>query len=270
MKLFVTGAAGFIGSNYARWVLGNSDHEITIFDALTYAGNLESIRDVLDDRRCTFVHADICDQEAVLRSMDGHDAVVHFAAESHVDRSIAGPDDFIHTNCFGTNIVMDTARRLEIERACDPALDGLTQGPQPEGIVEGLRSVLNPEGVQGQTVRRGDDARVHDVGAGAGGPQAEMDGITPIRMRPQFEPQGLFDPLRRNGQQFRLQLEGIEVGEQIGRHHGFAEPHNVRRWCLGNEMDGPWQICAKTADEYGRVAQETAKLMRLVDRKSVG
>ena len=66
VKLFVTGAAGFIGSNYVRWVLANSDHEITVFDKLTYAGNLDNIRDVLDDRRCRFVHGDICDQEAVL------------------------------------------------------------------------------------------------------------------------------------------------------------------------------------------------------------
>ena len=66
MKLFVTGAAGFIGSNYVRWVLANSDHEVTVFDKLTYAGNLDNIRDVLDDRRCRFVHGDICDQEAVL------------------------------------------------------------------------------------------------------------------------------------------------------------------------------------------------------------
>ena len=75
MKLFVTGAAGFIGSNYVRWLLANSDDEVTIFDALTYAGNMESIRDVLDDRRCSFVHGDICDEDVVVRSMDGHDAV---------------------------------------------------------------------------------------------------------------------------------------------------------------------------------------------------
>ena len=89
MRLFVTGAAGFIGSNYVRHVLATTDHTVTIYDALTYAGNLESIRDVLDDPRADFVHADICDADDVARSMDGHDAVVHFAAESHVDRSIA-------------------------------------------------------------------------------------------------------------------------------------------------------------------------------------
>ncbi len=116
MKILVTGGAGFIGSNYARWVLANTDHEVTVYDALTYAGNLSTLRDIDDDPRYAFVQGNICDPGTLEDAMRGHDAVVHFAAESHVDRSIAGPDDFIHTNCFGTNIVMDTARRLEIGR----------------------------------------------------------------------------------------------------------------------------------------------------------
>jgi dTDP-glucose 4,6-dehydratase len=116
MKQFVTGGAGFIGSNYVRWVLANTDHEVTVYDALTYAGNLSTLRDVDDDPRYAFVKGNICDPGTLEEAMTGHDAVVHFAAESHVDRSIAGPDDFVNTNCFGTNVVMDTARRLEISR----------------------------------------------------------------------------------------------------------------------------------------------------------
>src|SRR6478672_10908563 len=116
MRILVIGGAGFIGSNYARWVFANSDHEVTIYDALTYAGNLSTLRDIDDDPRYSFVHGNIYDPGTPEEAMRGRDAVVHFAAESHVDRSIAGPDDFINTNCFGTNIVMDIARRLEIER----------------------------------------------------------------------------------------------------------------------------------------------------------
>jgi dTDP-glucose 4,6-dehydratase len=116
VKIFVTGGAGFIGSNYVRHVLANSDDEITVYDALTYAGNLSTLKDVDDSPRYAFVKGNICDPGTLEEAMRGHDAVVHFAAESHVDRSIAGPDDFINTNCFGTNIVMDTARRLEVSR----------------------------------------------------------------------------------------------------------------------------------------------------------
>ena len=116
MKLFVTGAAGFIGSNYVRWLLANTDDEVTILDALTYAGNLETIRDLIDDRRCRFVHGDICDTDVVLSSMDGHDAVVHFAAETHVDRSIKDGYSFVRTNCYGTNVLCDVAMRVGIQR----------------------------------------------------------------------------------------------------------------------------------------------------------
>jgi dTDP-glucose 4,6-dehydratase len=116
MRQLVTGGAGFIGSNYVRWVFANTDDEVTVYDALTYAGNLSTLRDVDDDPRYRFVHGNICDPGTLEAAMAGHDAVVHFAAESHVDRSIAGADDFVTTNCFGTNVVMDTARRLGIDR----------------------------------------------------------------------------------------------------------------------------------------------------------
>jgi dTDP-glucose 4,6-dehydratase len=116
MKQFVTGGAGFIGSNYVRYVLEHTDDEVTVYDALTYAGNLSTLKDVDDDPRYQFVKGNICDPGVLEDAMAGHDAVVHFAAESHVDRSIAGPDDFVNTNCFGTNVLMDTARRLEIPR----------------------------------------------------------------------------------------------------------------------------------------------------------
>ena len=116
MKQFVTGAAGFIGSNYVRYVLENTDDEVTVFDSLTYAGNLSTLKDVDDNPRFKFVKGNICDPAAVTESMKGHDAVVHFAAESHVDRSIDGSEDFILTNCFGTNVVIDTARKLDMDR----------------------------------------------------------------------------------------------------------------------------------------------------------
>jgi dTDP-glucose 4,6-dehydratase len=116
MKLFVTGGAGFIGSNYVRHVLASSDDEVTVFDALTYAGNLSSLADVSDNSRYSFVQGDICDRAAVAAAMAGHDMVVHFAAESHVDRSIVDPDTFVRTNCLGTNVMCDVARHVGVER----------------------------------------------------------------------------------------------------------------------------------------------------------
>jgi dTDP-glucose 4,6-dehydratase len=116
MKLFVTGAAGFIGSNYVRHVLATSDDEVTVYDALTYAGTTANFHDMEDDPRFRFVKGDICHRDGVHEAMDGHDAVVHFAAESHVDRSIASPDEFVRTNCDGTNVMCDVARRVGVER----------------------------------------------------------------------------------------------------------------------------------------------------------
>ncbi len=115
-RLFVTGGAGFIGSNYVRHVLATTDDAVTVFDALTYAGNLDNLKGLEDDPRYAFVKGDITDRGAVLAALDGHDLVVHFAAESHVDRSIASPDEFVHTNCDGTNVVCDVARRVGVER----------------------------------------------------------------------------------------------------------------------------------------------------------
>ena len=125
MKLLVTGGAGFIGSNYVRFVLSHTDDEVTVYDALTYAGNLSTLKDV-EERfasRYRFVRANICDLPALEEAMAGHDAVVHFAAESHVDRSIAGPEDFAMTNCVGTNLVMHAARRAGLGRVVHISTD---------------------------------------------------------------------------------------------------------------------------------------------------
>jgi dTDP-glucose 4,6-dehydratase len=123
VKLFVTGAAGFIGSNYVRHVLATTDDEVTVYDALTYAGNLDNLRDLEADPRFRFVKGDICDRAAVTEAMAGHDAVVHFAAESHVDRSIIDPDAFVRTNCDGTNVICDVARRAEVQRVVHVSTD---------------------------------------------------------------------------------------------------------------------------------------------------
>lgn len=116
-KIFVTGGAGFIGSAFVHLVLREtSGIEIVNFDALTYAGNLENLKDA-DASRHKFVKGDICDKAAVLQALpDGADAIFNFAAESHVDRSIASADEFVKTNVLGTQILLDAARAKKVGR----------------------------------------------------------------------------------------------------------------------------------------------------------
>jgi dTDP-glucose 4,6-dehydratase len=131
VNLFVTGGAGFIGSNYVRHVLATTDDTVTVFDALTYAGNLANLHG-LDESRLRFVQGDVCDRAALEAALPGHDALVHFAAETHVDRSIVGPDVFVRTNCDGTNALVDTARRLDLARIVHVSTDEV-YGSVPEG-----------------------------------------------------------------------------------------------------------------------------------------
>jgi dTDP-glucose 4,6-dehydratase len=113
----VTGGAGFIGSNFVRFMLRRYDDlEVVNLDKLTYAGNLENLRDVEDDARYSFVKGDICDAGVVGEALRGADAVVNFAAETHVDRSISGPQDFIRTDVLGTHTLLEAVRSLEIPR----------------------------------------------------------------------------------------------------------------------------------------------------------
>jgi dTDP-glucose 4,6-dehydratase len=124
MRLLVTGGAGFIGSNFIRYVLEHtSEVRITNLDALTYAGNLASLRDADADPRYRFVRGDVRDAELVDQLVADADAVVHFAAESHVDRSIDGPAEFLLTNVSGAGVVFEAARRHEVERVLHISTD---------------------------------------------------------------------------------------------------------------------------------------------------
>jgi dTDP-glucose 4,6-dehydratase len=115
-KVLVTGGAGFIGSNFIRHLLQHYDYEVVNFDKLTYAGNLDNLRGVDDDPRYSLVVGDICDPEAVEGAMQGVDAVVNFAAESHVDRSLMDPGAFIQTNVYGVWVLLESARKNGVER----------------------------------------------------------------------------------------------------------------------------------------------------------
>lgn len=117
MKLLVTGGAGFIGANFILyWMNQYPDDQIVNLDFLTYAGNLENLKEVENNPSYHFVHGNICDVGTVDKAMQGVDTVVHFAAESHVDRSIKKPSDFIETNVVGTQVLLDTALKHGIKR----------------------------------------------------------------------------------------------------------------------------------------------------------
>ncbi|WP_245577971.1 dTDP-glucose 4,6-dehydratase [Alicyclobacillus herbarius] len=122
IRILVTGGAGFIGSHFCRHMLASDARvEIVNLDALTYAGSLENLKG-LDDRH-QFVHGDICDHRVVYRAMAGVDAVVHFAAESHVDRSIAASGQFVRTNVEGTRVLLECARQLRVEKFVQVSTD---------------------------------------------------------------------------------------------------------------------------------------------------
>jgi len=117
VKLVVTGGAGFIGSNFIRHVLAaHADDSIVNLDKLTYAGNLKNLADVADSPRYRFVHGDVCDAKMVRDVLRGADAVVNFAAESHVDRSLVEPDAFLRTDVFGVFTLLEAVRELGISR----------------------------------------------------------------------------------------------------------------------------------------------------------
>lgn len=117
MKILVTGGAGFIGSNFILyWIKNHPEDKIVNLDKLTYAGNLENLKSIEDSPRYRFMKGDICDPDIVQQSMEGVDTIVHFAAESHVDRSIVEPAPFILTNVLGTQILLNAALKNNVKR----------------------------------------------------------------------------------------------------------------------------------------------------------
>jgi len=119
MKMLVTGGAGFIGANFVFYMLKeHPDYEVVCLDALTYAGNLETLEPVMDDPNFKFVKGDVADRNTVFQlfEQEGFDVVVNFAAESHVDRSIEDPGVFLRTNILGTQVLMDASREYGVKR----------------------------------------------------------------------------------------------------------------------------------------------------------
>jgi len=121
-RLLVTGGAGFIGSNFTRRAVGQG-HDVVVLDKLTYAGNKENLRDLLDAKKIRFVKGDVCDQGLVADLAAQADAVVHFAAETHVDRSILEAGNFVQTDVVGTFSVLEGCRKTNVDRVIQISTD---------------------------------------------------------------------------------------------------------------------------------------------------
>jgi dTDP-glucose 4,6-dehydratase len=163
MKILVTGAAGFIGSTYVRHVLDGGDDDVVVLDKLTYAGRRENLQDVED--RIEFVQGAIEDREVVRGVMEGVDAVVNFAAESHVDRSIADQDVFARTHVIGTGVLLDAAREHGVRRYLQVSTDEVYGSIEKGTFTE--HSPLNPSSPYSATKAAGDllvSAHVHTYG----------------------------------------------------------------------------------------------------------
>jgi len=137
MNLLVTGGAGFIGSNFIRYILGQyPEYRVINLDKLTYAGNLENLSGIDKDPRYAFEKGDICDKSRVQMCVVRYeiDAIVHFAAESHVDRSILGAAEFVQTNVAGTNVLLEVAKELKIKRFVQISTDEVYGSLESTGL----------------------------------------------------------------------------------------------------------------------------------------
>ncbi len=235
MKILVTGAAGFIGSTYVRNVLDTSDDAVVVLDKLTYAGRRENLRDVED--RIEFVEGAIEDRDLVLDLTDGVDAVVNFAAESHVDRSIADQDAFARTHVIGTSVLLDAAREHGVGRYLQVSTDEVYGSIERGTFTE--ESPLNPSSPYSATKAAGDllvSSHVHTYGIEAVitrgsnnyGPRQYPEKLIPLAVLNALHGDSL--PVYGDGRQVRnwLYVEDFARAIDLALRHGVAgEVYNV-------------------------------------------
>jgi dTDP-glucose 4,6-dehydratase len=235
MKLLVTGAAGFIGSTYVRTVLGERDVEVVVLDKLTYAGRRENLREVED--RISFVEGAIEDRGLVFELMEGVDAVVNFAAESHVDRSIADQDAFARAHVIGTSVLLDAAREHNVSRYLQVSTDEVYGSIEKGTFTE--RSPLNPSSPYSATKAAGDllvSAHVHTYGIEAVicrgsnnyGPRQYPEKLIPLCVLNALAGDSL--PVYGDGMQVRnwLYVEDFARAIDLALHKGLpGEVYNV-------------------------------------------
>jgi dTDP-glucose 4,6-dehydratase len=287
MKLLVTGGCGFIGSNFVRAVLAaHPDDSVVNLDKLTYAGNRANLADVEDDPRYAFVHGDIADPKLVRDVLRGVDAVVNFAAPSHVDRSILDPDEFLRTNVLGVHVLLEAVRELRIPRmvqvSTDEVYGSIATGAARED------SPLRPSNPYSAAKAGGDLLalacwRTHGVpvvitrGSNTFGPYQYPEKIVPLFVTNALDDQPL--PLYGDGGQVRDWLyvldhcAAVDLVLRAGRDgevYNVAGGHEVANLALTREilrlLDKPESLVSPVADRPGhdrRYALDGTKLGRL-------
>lgn len=273
MRLLVCGGAGFIGSNFVRRMLQkHEDWEIVCFDKLTYAGNLDNLLPVADDSRYTFVRGDICDRVVVEGAMDaigGVDAIVNFAAETHVDRSIAEPEAFLHTDILGTHTLLEAVRERGISRMVQVSTDEVYGSIDEGSFVES--DGLNPSSPYSAS-KAGGDLQVLAYHATYGAPVMITRGSNtygpyqyPEKLIPLFVTNAL------EGEQLPLYGDGMNVrdwlhvddhcdGIEAALLHG--TPGEVYNIGGGNERTNR-EITSIILDELGK---DEGMIKRVADR----
>jgi dTDP-glucose 4,6-dehydratase len=287
MKLLVTGGCGFIGSNFVRTVLAaHPDDSVVNLDKLTYAGNRANLADVEDDPHYAFVHGDIADPKLVRDVLRGVDAVVNFAAPSHVDRSILDPDEFLRTNVLGVHVLLEAVRELRIPRmvqvSTDEVYGSIATGAARED------SPLRPSNPYSAAKAGGDLLalacwRTHGVpvvitrGSNTFGPYQYPEKIVPLFVTNALDDQPL--PLYGDGGQVRDWLyvldhcAAVDLVLRAGRDgevYNVAGGHEVANLALTREilrlLDKPESLVSPVADRPGhdrRYALDGTKLGRL-------
>jgi dTDP-glucose 4,6-dehydratase len=238
MRILVTGGAGFIGSNFVRYMLESyPDMAVTVLDKLTYAGNLDNLRDVASDPRYRFVHGDICDAEAVADAMEGCDWVVNWAADSHVDRSLVEPGSFIQTDVYGVYVLLEEARRRGVKLLVQISTDEV-YGSIPEGSFRET-DLLTPSSPYSASKAGGEMmARAYHVthglpiiitrGSNTFGPYQYPEKLIPLFITNALEERSL--PVYGDGQQVRdwLYVRDHCAGVDVALRHGTpGEIYNV-------------------------------------------
>jgi dTDP-glucose 4,6-dehydratase len=266
----VCGGAGFIGSTFVRRMLAKHPRlEIVNLDKLTYAGNLDNLLPVADDSRYRFVQADICDRATVTAAAEGVDAIVNFAAETHVDRSIAEPEAFLHTDIIGTHTLLEVVRDLEIGRMVQVSTDEV-YGSIDEGSFTETHPI-NPSSPYSASKAGGDlqalaYQRTYDLpvmitrGSNTYGPYQYPEKLIPLFVTNALEGEQL--PLYGDGLNVRDWLHADDHSDGIEFVLRNGEPGEVYNVGGGNERTNR-DITGIILDELGL---DESRIRRVTDR----